>query len=67
MTNLTIRTLIDTQILTTINSLKHWDTQNNYRNCPKNGTIWFFNTAKGLKDTDGLENRVDSDQTAGAV
>ena len=33
-----------------------------YSNCPRNGTIWFYNTVMHPKDADGMVNSVDSDQ-----
>ena len=38
-------------------------------NCPKNGTVWFYNAVLPPKDVDGKTNSVDPEQTAplGAV
>ena len=43
---------------------KNWDTQNNGRNCPKNGTVRFYNAVVHPKDVDALANSGDPDQTA---
>ena len=48
---------------------KNWDTDNNYRKCPKNETALFHNAVMSPKEVDGAANSVDPDQTApsGAV
>ena len=48
---------------------KNWDTENNYRNCPKDVTAWFHNAVMCPKDAGRMANSVDPDQTApfGAV
>ena len=51
---------------------RDWDTLNNYRNCNKNGTVWFHSAvmhpkdADGIasKNADGIANDADPDQTA---
>ena len=43
---------------------KNWDTLNNYRNCPTNGTVGFYSAVLRSKDADRITNRVDPGQTA---
>ena len=40
-----------------------------HTNCPKRGIILVYNTIRGTKDTDGMANSIDPDQTTlfGAV
>ena len=40
-----------------------WNSSNNYQNCPKNGTLRFYNVTMHPKSTDGKANKVDPDQT----
>ena len=49
------------------NKLKNWDTLNNYTDCLKNGTVWFYNAVKRQKDADFIAISVDPDQTAPAA
>ena len=43
---------------------KNSDTENNYHNLPKLGTVWFYKAVMHPKDADGMANSVDPDQTA---
>ena len=43
---------------------KNWDTLNYHRDCPTNGIVAFYSAILLSKDSDGITNRVDTDQTA---
>ena len=35
--------------LTSVKKVKYWDTKSSYYNCPKNGTVWFYNSVMHLE------------------
>ena len=61
-----------------VKMLRNLGTYNYFHNCPRNGTVWFYNVeicSKGIlngklcRSSSGMANSVDPDQTApiGAV